>query len=112
MEQRRQVGRDVSLHKIQGSMIRYVTMPMDEYEALVADNKRLRELVKKDLPDLDDVVGISTRLWGHLNRMGIKNISELGEHDKFDFMRIPGFGKKSFDELKNWMKFYGLEFKK
>ncbi len=90
---------------------KYITLPLAEYEAIIEQLRVLREKAEGSYPNIDDITLISPRLYGHLLRAGIRNIGELRDTTAMDWKKIPGFGRKSWEELRGLMSLYALEFK-
>ena len=91
--------------------VRYITLPLEEYEAMVNEIELLRQKRDGIFPEIEDIVFLSPRLYGHLQRQGIKKINDLEETKASDWTRIPGFGRKSWEELKGLMMLFALNFK-
>ena len=64
-----------------------------------------------EIPDIEDITFLSPRLYGHLNRHGIVNLADIENTTKDQWIRKVGFGRKSWEELRNLMKLYALKFK-
>lgn len=90
---------------------RYITLPLDEYEALVNENELHRRRKDGIFPDIEDIIFLSPRLYDHLKRHGIGKLDELERTKASDWTRIPGFGKKSWEELKALMRLFALDFR-
>lgn len=89
---------------------RYITIPLEEYEALVKENELLKMRDKGILPGIDEVVFLSPRLYMLLQRQGIVNLGDLAKTKATQWTGMPGLGKKSWEELKSLMKAFGLTF--
>lgn len=90
--------------------VRYIVIPLEQYHKMEEELRILRQNRNGGFPAIEDIVFLSPRLYGHLNRQGIKLVSDLENTETTDWLRLPGFGKKSWEELKGLMKLYGLTF--
>ena len=90
---------------------KYIVISFEEYQQMLDEMESLRRRKDAPMPDIDDLFFLSPRLYGHLNRKGIKNVAEIEETRVCEWTMIPGFGRKSLKELKDLMKMYGLQFK-
>lgn len=90
---------------------KYITLPLEEYQAMVEQIRLLRQKAEGNFPNIDDIAFLSPRLYGHLLRFGIRNIGELRDTTAAEWRKIPGFGRKSWEELKGLMNLYSLEFR-
>lgn len=91
--------------------VRYITLPLEEYEAMLNEIEMLKKNKEGISPAIDDIIFLSPRLYGHLNRQGIKTLSDLEETKASEWTRIPGFGRKTWQELKGLMNLFALSFK-
>ena len=91
--------------------VRYITLPLEEYEAMVKEIEELKKRKDAPMPEIDDITFLSSRLYSYLTRQGIRNIKDIEETTPYDWQRLPGFGRKTWSELKNLMKLYGVHFK-
>ena len=91
--------------------VRYITLPLEEYEALVKEIEELKKRKDAPMPEIDDITFLSSRLYSYLTRQGIRNIKDIEETTRASWVRLPGFGRKTYEELKNLMKLYGVHFK-
>lgn len=91
--------------------VKYISLPLEEYEAMVNEIELLRKKRDGISIDIDEIVFLSPRLYGHLQRQGIKLISDLENTKASDWTRLPGFGRKSWEELKGLMRIFTLSFK-
>ena len=84
----------------------------NELEKKEAEKQKYNEALFKPCVELglDGTPGLSIRTMNCLSNENIKYIAELVVHTEQEMMQIPNFGRKSLNELKESLKFYGLEF--
>lgn len=54
---------------------------------------------------------LSVRARNCLKNLGIKDLAELGDRTEDDVLRIHNLGKKTFNEILDWMHLYRINFK-
>ena len=82
-------------------------MPIHYNGALVqATGDDLKNILSKEIDEME----LSVRSYNCLVNEGVRYIADLVQKSEIDVMRLPNFGKKSLNELKESLKSMGLSF--
>ncbi len=68
--------------------------------------KEIREILNKKINEIEF---LSTRVINVLDYLQIKTFNDLVQHDEYNFLKIPKFGKKGLEEIKEILQKHNLK---
>lgn len=82
------------------------TVSDDDEVAMDDETIRIRQLLKQEI----DSLNLSVRARNCLKSNNVFTLADLVKHSKSELLKFRNFGKKTFDELAEFLESYGLHF--